>query len=124
MRAGRLGAYSSLTVQARPLALAARLIPIGRSAFAAPSDAKLACLDRDHEEKISHRVSLYQVRECSLAIPLPVGHSVAKEAQRRVDLGQAAIGPSRTARLAPRPRWSRGISSPYIPVRTGCNAVT
>jgi hypothetical protein len=36
-----------LTVQARPPALAARLIPIGRSAFAAPSDAKLACLDCD-----------------------------------------------------------------------------
>ena len=86
--------------EARRLALTELLMPIGRSAFSAPSDAKFACLDRNHEEKIPHRVGLYQVRECSLAMPLPVGHSIAEEAQRRLDPGQAAIGPARPAGLA------------------------
>ena len=67
-------------------------MPIGHSAFAAPPDAKFACLDRDHKEKISHGVGQPQVREGGLTMFLPIRHSVAKEAQRRLDLGQAAIG--------------------------------
>jgi hypothetical protein len=86
--------------EAGPLALTEPLMPIGRSAFSAPSDAKLTRLDRDHEEKIPHRVGVYQLRERSLAMPLPVGHSIAEEAQRRLDPGQAAIGPARPAGLA------------------------
>ena len=87
--------------EARPLALTELLMPIGGSAFSAPSDAKFACLDRNHEEKIPHRVGLYQVRERSLAIPLRAGHRVSEEAQRCLDPGQAAIGPARPAGLDP-----------------------
>jgi hypothetical protein len=45
--------------EARPLALTELLMPIRRSAFTAPSDAKFACLYRNHEEKISHGVGLH-----------------------------------------------------------------
>jgi hypothetical protein len=41
-------------------------------AFSPPPDTKLACLDRDHEEKISHRVDQPQLRERGLTMPLPV----------------------------------------------------
>src|SRR6516162_6991002 len=91
----RADIISKLNVGAQGL-----LMPIGGSAFSAPSDAKFACLDRNHEEKIPHRVGLYQVRERSLAIPLPAGHRVSEEAQRCFDLGQAAIRPTRPTGLA------------------------
>ena len=35
--------------EARPLALTELLMPIARSALTAPSDAKLACFDSDHQ---------------------------------------------------------------------------
>jgi hypothetical protein len=77
------------------------LIARSRRAFVTPPlDTKLACLDRDHEEKISHRVGHPQSRDRGLAMPLPVGHGVAEEAQRCVDLGQAPIGAPRPAGFA------------------------
>ena len=65
-----------------------------------PLDAKLACLDRDHEEKISHWVSQPQVREGSLTMPLPISHRVAEEAPRRLDLGPATVRSTRPAGFA------------------------
>jgi hypothetical protein len=87
-------------LEASLLALAELLMPIGRSALTAPSDAKFTCLDRDHEEKISHRVGQPQVGECGLTMFLPIGYGVAKEAQGCFNLGQAAMGAARPTGFA------------------------
>ena len=96
----RLCVPGSIRYSSRPLTAISHIssISLGRGALVTPPlDTKLACLDRDHEEKISHRVGQPQVGECSLAMPLAVGHGVAEEAERGFP---SPIGPAWPAELA------------------------